>query len=82
MTPAWTILSAFAAALLVLLLPARSAGLAKVIALVGSLIGMVAAAVSCLARLNHPDARGLVVRSRRGSPRWARASISLPTGSL
>ncbi len=55
MTPAWTLISAFAAALLVLLLPARSAGLAKVIALGGSLVGMAAAAVSCLARLNHPD---------------------------
>jgi NADH-quinone oxidoreductase subunit M len=55
MTPAWTITSAFAAALLVLLLPARSAGFAKVIALVGSLVGMVAAAVACLARLNNPS---------------------------
>jgi len=57
MTPAWTITSAFAAALLVLLLPARSAGFAKVIALVGSLVGMVAAAVACLARLNHPSGK-------------------------
>ena len=51
MTPAWTILSAFAAALLVPLLPARSAGLAKMIALAGSLVGAVAAAVSCLCKL-------------------------------
>ena len=55
MTPAWTITSAFAAALLVLLLPARSAGLAKVVALVASLVGAVAAAISCLARLNDPS---------------------------
>jgi NADH-quinone oxidoreductase subunit M len=55
MTPAWTLTSAFAAALLVLLLPARSAGFAKVIALVGSLVGMVAAAVACLARLSNPS---------------------------
>lgn len=57
MTPAWTLTSAFAAALLVLLLPARSAGFAKVIALVGSLVGMVAAAVACLDRLNHPSGK-------------------------
>jgi NADH-quinone oxidoreductase subunit M len=55
MTPAWTLTSAFAAALLVLLLPARSAGFAKVIALAGSLVGMVAAAVACLDRLNNPS---------------------------
>ena len=55
MTPAWTLLSAFAAVLLVLLLPARSAGLAKVIALLASLIGAVAAAVACLDRLNDPS---------------------------
>jgi NADH-quinone oxidoreductase subunit M len=55
MTPAWTISSAFAAALLVLVLPARSAGLAKVVALVASLIGAVAAAMSCLARLRDPS---------------------------
>ncbi len=52
MTPAWTILSAFAGALVVLLLPARSAGLAKVVALAASLIGALAALVSCLARLD------------------------------
>jgi NADH-quinone oxidoreductase subunit M len=54
MTPAWTILSAFAAALLVLLLPARFGGLAKVIALAGSIVGAMAAAVSCLCKLNNP----------------------------
>ena len=55
MTPAWTITSAFAGALLVLLLPARMGGAARVIALVASLVGAVAAAASCLTRLNHPD---------------------------
>jgi NADH-quinone oxidoreductase subunit M len=52
MTPAWTISSAFAAALLVLFLPA---GLARGVALVASLVGAVAAAASCLARLNDPS---------------------------
>ena len=56
MTPAWTIISAFAGALLVLLLPARSAGLARVIALAASIIGAVAAAAACLAKLQHPGA--------------------------
>lgn len=56
MTPAWTLTSAFAGALLVLLLPARAAGSCRFIALVASLLGMVAAAVSCLTRLNHPAA--------------------------
>ncbi|MEY3898831.1 MAG: hypothetical protein RLZZ214_4353 [Verrucomicrobiota bacterium] len=51
MTPAWTITSAFAGALLVLLLPAR---IARMTALVASLVGAVAAAASCLNRLNHP----------------------------
>jgi NADH-quinone oxidoreductase subunit M len=57
MTPAWTILSAFAGALLVLLLPAR---MARVIALAASLVGAVAAAVSCLSRLND-----------QGGPVWS-----------
>ena len=56
MTPAWTLISAFAGALLVLLLPARSAGFARVIALVASITGAVAAAAACLAKLQHPDA--------------------------
>ena len=56
MTPAWTLISAFAGALLVLLLPARAAGLARVIALAASIIGAVAAAAACLAKLQHPDA--------------------------
>lgn len=51
MTPAWTLTSAFAGALLVLLLPAR---MARMTALVASLVGAVAAAASCLTRLNHP----------------------------
>ena len=37
MTPAWTILSAFAGAFLVLLLPARMAGASRVVALIASL---------------------------------------------
>lgn len=56
MTPAWTILSAFAGALLVLLLPARMAGASRVVALAASIIGAVAAGAACLGRLNHPDA--------------------------
>lgn len=55
MTPAWTILSAFAGALLVLLLPARMAGASRVVALVASLAGAVAAGVACLSRLNDPS---------------------------
>ncbi|HEX5789790.1 MAG TPA: NADH-quinone oxidoreductase subunit M [Luteolibacter sp.] len=46
MTPAWTILSAFAAALIASLLPAKAASWSKWVALVGSLIGA-AAAASC-----------------------------------
>jgi NADH-quinone oxidoreductase subunit M len=56
MTPAWTLTSAFAGALLVLLLPARAAGLARVIALLASIIGALAAAAACLTKLQHPDA--------------------------
>ncbi|MBT8036863.1 MAG: NADH-quinone oxidoreductase subunit M [Verrucomicrobiae bacterium] len=52
MNPAWTIISAFAGALLVLLLPARMAGQSRIIALIASLVGAAAAAVSCLTRLN------------------------------
>jgi NADH-quinone oxidoreductase subunit M len=55
MNPAWTILSAFAGALLVLLLPANSAGKARLIALAASLLGTLAAGFSCVKRLNHPD---------------------------
>lgn len=68
MTPAWTIISAFAGALLVLLLPVRAAGVSRVVALVASLIGAVAAAVSCLARLNNPD-----------SPIWSHNCEWIPT---
>ena len=56
MTPAWTIISAFAGALLVLLLPARLAGFSRVIALVASLIGAVAAGAACMDRLAYPAA--------------------------
>jgi len=56
MTPAWTLISAFAGALLVLLLPARAAGLARVIALAASIIGAVAAAAACLTKLQRLDA--------------------------
>lgn len=54
MTPAWTLISAFAGALLVLLLPARHAGQARVVALAASLIGAVAAAIACLNKLQYP----------------------------
>lgn len=60
MTPAWTLISAFAGALLVLLLPARSAGLARVVALAASILGAVAAAAGCLAKLANPDAAAWV----------------------
>jgi NADH-quinone oxidoreductase subunit M len=53
MTPAWTILSAFAGVLLILLLPARMAGSSRVIALIVSLIGAAAAGSACLNRLNN-----------------------------
>ena len=56
MTPAWTIPSAFAGALLVLLLPARMAMASRVVALVAAIVGALAAGVSCLARLHDPDA--------------------------
>ncbi len=56
MTPAWTILSAFAGAFLVLLLPARLAGASRVVALIASLIGALAAGAACLNRLAHPEA--------------------------
>jgi len=56
MTPAWTLISAFAGALLVLLLPARMAGVSRVIALAASLVGALAAGAACLSRVSHPDA--------------------------
>lgn len=62
MTPAWTILSAFAGALLVLLLPARMAGAARVVALIASLIGAVAAGAACLHRLAHPESAAWVFK--------------------
>lgn len=58
MTPAWTISTAFAGAVLVLLLPARLVGCSRVVALLASLLGALAAAAACLTRLNHPDAAG------------------------
>ncbi len=56
MTPAWTLISAFAGALLVLLLPARAAGWSRVVALAASLIGALAAGAACWYKLQHPDA--------------------------
>jgi NADH-quinone oxidoreductase subunit M len=56
MNPAWTLISAFAAALIVLLLPARAAMASRVIALVASVIGAVAAGSACLAKLANPAA--------------------------
>ena len=55
MTPAWTLISAFAGVLLVLLLPSRMAMASRVVALVAAVIGAVAAGVSCFARLGDPD---------------------------
>lgn len=56
MNPVWTLLSAFVGALVVLLLPARMAHQSRVVALVASIIGALAAAVSCLHRLNDLSA--------------------------
>ncbi len=56
MNPVWTLLSAFVGAIVVLLLPARMAHQSRVVALVASIIGAVAAAVSCLHRLNNLSA--------------------------
>ncbi|MEO0018282.1 MAG: dehydrogenase subunit, partial [Verrucomicrobiota bacterium] len=56
MNPAWTLISAFAGALLVLLLPARAGGQARVVALVAAIIGAIAAGGACLYKLKHPDA--------------------------
>ena len=56
MNPAWTLLSAFVGAIVVLLLPARMAHQSRVVALVASIIGALAAAVSCLHRLNDLSA--------------------------
>jgi NADH-quinone oxidoreductase subunit M len=56
MTPAWTILTAFAGVLLVLLLPARSAAFSRVVALVASIAGALVATSTCVNRLCHPNA--------------------------
>ncbi len=64
MTPAWTITSAFAGALLVLLLPARRGDLARWIALGAAIPGALAALGACLAKLDSP-----------GTPDW---QVNLP----
>ncbi|MCP5547934.1 MAG: NADH-quinone oxidoreductase subunit M [Akkermansiaceae bacterium] len=56
MNPAWTILSAFAGALLVLLLPARSAAASRWVALVAALAGAGVALGGWSARLANPEA--------------------------
>ena len=68
MTPAWTLSSAFLGALLVLLLPVRMAAASRFIALAASLVGAVAAAAACLARLNNP-----------AGPAWSFTRPWLPT---
>lgn len=55
MTPVWTILSAFAGALLVLCVPPRHSGLAKCIALASALLGWLAASLAWITRLRFPD---------------------------
>ena len=55
MTPAWTLISAFAGVLAVLLLPARMAMASRVVALAAAVLGAAAAGTSCLARLADPD---------------------------
>jgi NADH-quinone oxidoreductase subunit M len=56
MTPAWTILSAFVGALIVLLLPARFAGFSRHVALAVAGIGALAAGGACLAKLGGAKA--------------------------
>ena len=56
MTPAWTLTSAFAAALIVLLLPARAAMASRVIALAASIIGTTAAGSAFIERVFNPGA--------------------------
>jgi len=56
MNPVWTIITAFAGAFLVLLLPARQAHLSRVVALVASIVGALAAAVSCVTQLRDLSA--------------------------
>lgn len=51
MNPAWTILSAFVGALIVMLLPARFAGFAKPVSLAAATLGAVAACAACWSRL-------------------------------
>ena len=55
MNPAWTLFSAFIGALCVLLLPKRMEHLSRVVALVASIVGAVAAGVACMSRLQNPD---------------------------
>lgn len=54
MTPAWTIIPAFAAVVIVSLLPTRIAGWSKWISLAGAALGAIAAAVCCLGALAEP----------------------------
>lgn len=56
MNPAWTILTAFAGALLVLLLPARSASAARWVALAAAFAGAVVALGLWVSKLGNPDA--------------------------
>jgi len=60
MNPFWTILPAFLAALIAVLLPLRHAAKAKIVALAGSLVGMLSAGTLCLQKLAAPDAPGWV----------------------
>jgi NADH-quinone oxidoreductase subunit M len=51
MNPVWTLLSAFAGAVVVLLLPSRAAGASRWIALFATVVGAIAALLGCLAKL-------------------------------
>ena len=64
MTPVWTLLTAFAGALLVLLLPARAAAWSRVVALAAAAAGALVAGAACLGRLARP-----------GTPVW---DLNLP----
>ncbi len=65
MNPSWTLISAFAAALIVSLLPARQAALSRWIALLGAVIGLLSAADIC---------RDLL----QGAPAWVSDSEWIP----
>lgn len=55
MTPAWTLISAFAGAILMLVLPSRFDGSCRWVALLAAGLGALSAGAGCLARLMDPE---------------------------